>query len=91
MNEMNHEYERGLEAKRLLDNPTLKEALDAIENAVVQQWEDCPARDSEGREQLWMLYKLSKKVRYLLEGYVQTGRLAEENMRIAKEKRFKFF
>ena len=51
----------------------------------------CPARDHEGREQLWMLYKISKKFRGLLDGYVQTGKLAAENLRLEKERRFKIF
>ena len=38
-----------------------------------------------------MLYKISKKFRGLLYGYVQTGKLASENLRLEKEKRFKIF
>lgn len=87
------EYEetRGRMAEALLNNATLTEALDAIEREVIEQWEVCPARDHEGREQLWMLYKISKKFRGLLDGYVQTGKLASENLRLEKEKRFKIF
>ncbi len=85
------EVNRGHSAEALLDNPVLQEALGAIEGEVVAQWEACPARDNEGREQLWMLYKISKKFRGLLDGYVQTGKLASENLRLEKEKRFKIF
>lgn len=75
------EIQRADEAARLLDNDTLKEALDAIEAEVVDQWEQCPARDMEGKEALWQLLKTAKKFRRLLSGYVQTGKLAQENLR----------
>jgi hypothetical protein len=82
--------DRGQRAQRLLDDDLLREALDAIETEVVRQWENCPARDTEGKEALWKLMKTSKKFRGLLTGYVQTGRLAADNIaRIEEESRLK--
>ncbi len=76
---------RGDEARRLLDNEVLQEALDAIESEVVSQWEQCPARDKEGKEALWQLLKTSKKFRRLLVGFVETGNLARENLKRHEE------
>jgi len=76
---------RGERAQTLLENPVLAEALDAIEAAVIQQWETCPAMDKEGKEAFWQLYKTSKRFRALLLGYVQTGKLASENIKRHKE------
>lgn len=76
---------RGDEARRLLDNEVLQEALNAIESEVVSQWEQCPARDKEGKEALWQLLKTSKKFRRLLTGYVETGNLARENLKRHEE------
>ena len=75
------EQTRGQAAQMLLDNELLRQALDAIESEVVDQWEKCPARDAEGKEALWQLFKTSKKFRALLNGYVQTGKLASENLK----------
>lgn len=75
------EQTRGQRAQMLLDDEVLSEALTAIETEVVAQWEACPARDSEGKEALWQLMKTSKKFRAILTGYVQTGKLATENMK----------
>lgn len=75
------EQTRGQRAQMLVDDELLAEALTAIETEVVAQWEACPARDSEGKEALWQLMKTSKKFRAILMGYVQTGKLATENMR----------
>lgn len=79
------EQTRAHAAQMLLDNAALTEALDAIEREVVQQWGDCPARDKEGKEALWQLFKTSQKFRGLLLGYVQTGKLATENLRRHEE------
>jgi hypothetical protein len=74
------DIDRGRQAAELLESPLLKAALDAIEAEVVAQWEQCPARDTEGKEALWQLMKTSKKFRSLLTGYVNTGKLAAENL-----------
>ena len=80
------EQTRGQAAQMLLDNELLRQALDAIEAEVVEQWEKCPARDAEGKEALWQLFKTSKKFRAVLNGYVQTGKLASENLKRFDEK-----
>lgn len=75
------EQTRAQRAAELLENETLKQALEAIESEVVRQWGECPARDKEGKEALWQLYKTAQKFRNLLSGYVETGKLATENLR----------
>lgn len=81
------ESDRGIEARILLENPLLQDALKAIETEVVEQWVACPARDTEGKEALWQLMKTAQKFKGILTGYVQTGQLASENMRKFEEKR----
>ena len=44
-------------------------------------------KDKEGKDACWQLLKTSKKFRRLLEGHIQTGRLAEENLRRIEESR----
>ena len=80
MTDLHKDQTRGWKAQQLLDNDLLGEALGAIESEVVAQWEQCPARDKEGKEALWQLYKTAKKFRALLNGYVQTGKLATETL-----------
>jgi hypothetical protein len=81
------EQTRGERAQRLLEDETLNQALDAIEAEVIAMWTDCPMRDAEGKEALWQLYRTSKKFRAILSGYVQTGKLATENMSRHEPKR----
>ena len=76
---------RGQEAARLLDSDVMREALGALESEIVGQWEQCPARDKEGKEALWQLLKTKKKFERLLLGYVETGKLSRENLRRIEE------
>ena len=81
---LDQEQTRGWQAQQLLDNELLKEALDVIEKDVIAQWEQCPARDNEGKEQLWQLYKTAKKFRLVLQGVVETGKLASSKLKEAE-------
>lgn len=75
------EQDRGIAAQALLDNELLDEALSAIDREVMEQWIDCPARDKEGKEALWQLIKTSRKFRSVLNGYIDTGKLATEQLK----------
>ncbi len=80
---------RGQTALQLLENELLKEALDAIDREVMEQWVACPARDKEGKEALWQLIKTSRKFREILLGYIDTGKLAAHKLKQFEESRLK--
>lgn len=67
---------RANRAQQLLSDKLLVEALDSIEQEIIEQWESCPARDAEGREALWKYYKTAKKFRGILQGAVESGKVA---------------
>lgn len=71
------EITRAEAAKRILAEPLLAEALDTIEREIVDMWAACPARDVEGREELWKFNATARKFRALLLGYIETGKLAK--------------
>lgn len=83
------EAHRGQEAELLLNNDLLREALAAIDAEVVKQWQDCPARDRDGKEALWQLMKTAQKFRRILIGHIETGKLARENLRRIEESRIR--
>lgn len=83
------EAHRGQEAELLLNNDLLREALAAIDAEVVKQWQDCPARDRDGKEALWQLMKTAQKFRRILIGHIETGKLARENLRRIEESRMR--
>lgn len=85
--ELNEQMHRGHRASELLENTLLQDALNAIEREVVEQWTACPARDAEGKEALWQLMKTAQKFRGILSGYVETGKLASENLKRFEDKK----
>jgi len=87
MSDLLAQQTKGQISQSLLENELLKEALDAIEQEVVEQWAECPARDKEGKEALWQLMKTAQKFRRILTGYVETGKLATEQLKSFEEKR----
>lgn len=82
------DQDRGALALGLLENELLKEALDAIDKEVTEQWIECPARDKEGKEALWQLIKTSRKFRSILNGYIQSGKLATEQLKRYEKESF---
>lgn len=64
-------------AGQILDNPVFKDAVEVIRRETVQAWADCPARDLDGKEHLWKLYRVNEKFLSVFRGYVEAGKLAE--------------
>ena len=73
---------REMHAKELLSNPVMQEALEAIRREIVDQWEAAPIRDKDGKEALWQLYKVTAKFEATLKGYIESGKLATERLRV---------
>lgn len=88
--ELQAEVFRADMARQLLENQLLRDALTAIETEVVTMWGAAPARDKEGKEALWQLYKTSQKFRGLLLGYIETGKMATADLaHIEKQSRLR--
>jgi len=77
------EIQRAEEARFLLEQPLLKQALDEIEAATIQRWEMAESKDQ--REDYWRLFKITKLFRRALQSYIETGKLAK--LQIEQEKR----
>lgn len=73
-------------AQQLLEEPMIKEALETIERDIIAQWEACPARDTEGREQLWKYYKTALKFKGILQGAIESGKLEQLRQVSLREK-----
>ena len=71
----------GNRAKEVLENSAFISAFDDTEREVIEQWKNSPARDEEGREKLWVYLSLLKKVKAHLSTSLDTGKLAELDMR----------
>lgn len=69
--------ELGREAKDLLDNPTLHEALDRVERKLQQSWRNSPAGDKEAREEAYRLHWAVEALRAELRIMVANAGMAE--------------
>lgn len=76
----NADIDRGVQAKDLLDNPLLAEALSEAKRQIVEMWENTPSRDSDGREWLWLLHQSALRFEGVLKGYIDTGKIAKANL-----------
>lgn len=71
------EMERGRQARLVLDSPLYQEAFSNLRAELLRQWEVSPARDSEGREKLWLAVNLLSKIEAHLSEAMTTGNLAQ--------------
>ena len=72
---------RSDESLRLLNNDVLRLALKDLRELTVEQWAACPARDTEGREWLWMFYQNTMRFEEVLKGYLAKGKIDDFNRR----------
>lgn len=86
MKDLEADRQRGVNARLLLETPLLVEAFETTKDEYVKAWRDAPARDTEGRERLWMMVKLLDKVKAHLETVMSGGQLAERELTDLQEK-----
>lgn len=74
------ETERARQAQELMEHPLFKEALDLYRQRLMDEWASSPARDTEGRERLWLMAKTAEVVPQHLKELMETGKLASTQL-----------
>jgi hypothetical protein len=88
MNDQQHiDISRAEAAKRIMDDPMVKEALQAIEDGIFAAWKDMPLRDTEGSEHLRRLLQAKKKFEAVFHAHMQNGALAAAELRADEVKK----
>lgn len=64
---------RAVDAKAVLENPAFLQAMTRLREDMVDAWKAAPARDAEGREQLWRLYQTAERFEGLLQAILNEG------------------
>lgn len=64
------------QARLVLENEQFQQAFTDIEQEIWQAWKNSPARDEEGRRELFRLLKTSEKFKVMLQSRLATGQLA---------------
>lgn len=70
------EMDRARQAQELAEHPIFKEALELYRQRLSDEWAASPARDTEGREKLWLMNKTVSVVEGHLKELMETGKLA---------------
>ena len=64
-------------AREVLENEAFIGAIADIKSEITDQWTKSPARDQEGREKLWLMLSLVKKLEDTLRMTFDSGKLAK--------------
>jgi len=62
-------------AKRLLNDPLLKEAFETLKTDLMSRWENSGSAELEARESIWLAMRLLDKIHSHLSSIVETGRM----------------
>jgi hypothetical protein len=68
-------------AQRILDDPMVKDALQAIEDGIVSAWKDLPLRDVEGREHLHRVLHAKRQFEAVFAAHIQNGTIAANELK----------
>ncbi|HEY8085440.1 MAG TPA: hypothetical protein VIE69_07540 [Methylophilaceae bacterium] len=75
--ELETRISRGSRAKEILDSDIYLGAFAEIKQEILEQWEQSPARDEQGREKLYLMLAMLAKVQVALTRVMDTGKLAQ--------------
>lgn len=64
------------EARRLLDDPVLAAAFDAVRDGAIEVWEQTKADDVKAREIAWLTVKVVARIRGELQSVIDGGKIA---------------
>jgi hypothetical protein len=74
------EIQQAAAAARLLDDPTLKAALDQVTANTFETWAKSDPTDNAGRERLFLFHRAQQSFVSVLSEAVQTGALAKQKV-----------
>lgn len=66
----------GNRAKEVIENEVFQRVMADMKKEIIEQWQNSPARDQDGREKLWNLLKLTEKLEIMLQQTLDSGKLA---------------
>lgn len=78
--QLRSEAARGQHALELMADDLMVEAFGTLTARLTDEWANSPARDTAGREQIWLMRKLLQNVQNHLSEIAQTGQMAALQM-----------
>ena len=80
MSNLDNQVQRGQQAKRLLNDPLLKEGFEYLFEEYKKEIFNTSYNDHEQRQVLWMAYNLLDKIKWHLVTVMETGNLAASEL-----------
>lgn len=80
MSNLDNQVQRGQQAKRLLNDPLLKEGFEYLFEEYKKEIFNTSYNDHEQRQVLWMAYNLLDKIKGHLVTVMETGNLAASEL-----------
>lgn len=77
---LREQISRGEEAARLLENPVLKEALEAAERDIVEVWKKSDVHDEVGQRMCKLSLRAQQNLRQWLVIYLNEGKAATHEL-----------
>ena len=74
------ELYRADRAKEVIENEVFIDAFERIKQEIFDQWASAPARDTEGRERLWLMQSLLGKLQITLQSTMEGGKVAKAEL-----------
>jgi predicted nucleic acid-binding protein len=88
MNDQQREaINRAEAARRIVEDPMVKEAFQIIEDGITEAWKDLPARDVEGREHLHRLLQAKKRFETVFQIVLEEGEVSKAELRAEEERK----
>lgn len=75
-----YEIARGERAQQLLTDPLLVESFEAVEQELMQRWQNSPVNDAVGREKLYLTLMCLRTAHRHLNTVLETGVMAKATL-----------
>lgn len=71
---------RGAQARAVLESKIYQEAIEAVENNIVERWKTAPIADEQGMMALRLKWQCMQEIKGYLTNVMQTGVLADQTI-----------
>lgn len=78
---------RGERARILLEDPMIADALSDMRATLRAAWESSPARDTDGREELYRYMRTIENFESCLRRHMETGEIARHHLRVEEDRK----
>jgi hypothetical protein len=70
----------GDRAREILENEVFQQVFADLATEITEQWKKSPARDEEGRHELWLMQSLLTKLQLMLQTTLDDGKMARVDL-----------